>query len=100
MGYDIEGLGRSNTGAVILNSPKLTGIVEPMTLTADRTVYLPEVAKSAGVMRIIKKLDATYTLTISGYGGTETIDGQTSIELSSQYEVARLYCDGIVWHLF
>jgi len=51
---------------------------------------------NAEQLLIIKKIDSsTNTVTISPSSGT--IDGQSSIILSNQYDVYRLICDGTNW---
>jgi hypothetical protein len=61
------------------------------------TITLPLVAQSVGRAITIKKTDSTgNTITIDG-NGSETIDGATTVAISTQYGVVSVYCDGVVW---
>lgn len=74
------------------------------TITVDATsaavtVTLPTVASAAdGFVVTIKRIDAsTNAVTIDG-NGSETIDGATTLVLSTQYEAAQLRCNGTAWY--
>ncbi len=88
-----ELVGKEETGLLV--SPVLLGIVHLS--GSEQTLTLPKASESKGKFLIFKNT-AAVTTTIDGYG-SETIDGQTSIALYDQYEVARLYCDGSTWHI-
>lgn len=61
------------------------------------TLTLPPAAGCTGRVYIIKKTDATNTLTIDP-NGSETIDGSaTSITSTTQWETWRLYSNGTAW---
>ncbi|MBX7220342.1 MAG: hypothetical protein K1Y36_10390 [Blastocatellia bacterium] len=63
------------------------------------TVNLPAAASNSGLTITVKKIDSSgNAVTIDG-NASETIDGATTKVLSSQYETARLYCDGSNWFL-
>jgi hypothetical protein len=62
-----------------------------------RTITLPAAAASAGVVYIIKKIDASAnTVTVDG-NASETIDGATTYVLSVQYAAVKIHCDGSSW---
>lgn len=64
------------------------------------TVTLLDAATAGdGFVLAIKKTDSsTNFVTIDG-DGSETIDGETSIDLTSQYDSVVLECDGSNWHI-
>ena len=63
------------------------------------TVTLPVAASSEGVTIIIKKIDAgNNTITIDG-DGTELVEGEQSIILTSPGESVTLKCDGTAWFI-
>lgn len=63
------------------------------------TINLPAVSGLNGRCYIVKKTDVSVNaVTIDG-AGAETIDGAATKVLAAQYDVARLVCDGSVWHL-
>jgi hypothetical protein len=64
--------------------------------SADVTVALPAAAVSTGKKITIKKLVAAHNVIIDG-NASETIDGATTLTLSSQYAVKTLVCDGTQW---
>lgn len=66
---------------------------------AGITITLPKASMSAGRFLIIKDDNhaGTYNVTIDG-NASETIDGATTLVLSSNYAVARLFCDGSKWY--
>ena len=64
------------------------------------TINLPTAAAAIGALFQFKRLDASAnTVTINRAGG-DTIDGATSLSLSSQYELKDMRSDGVsVWRL-
>jgi hypothetical protein len=64
------------------------------------TINLPAAATAGNGFRIyVKKTDATANaVTIDG-SGSETIDGSTTLALSSRYNFAQIVCDGSNWHV-
>ena len=69
------------------------------TASTDRTVTLPTAADNTGRMITIKKVDSgTGMVTIDGEG-SETIDGETTLDLYQQYNSVSLICDGTGWHI-
>lgn len=62
------------------------------------TVNLPAVSSWANQIIVVKKIDASNTVTIDG-DGIETIDGSATLALTVQYESARLFSDGAVVHV-
>lgn len=62
-----------------------------------QTVNLPACASNTGRDLDIKKTSATGTATIDP-NAAETIDGASTLALATQYDHARLTCDGTNWH--
>lgn len=75
-------------------------LVDADATSAAFTVTLPTVASAGdGFIIIVKKTDSSVNaVTIDG-AGAETIDGATTLVLSSQYDSAALRCDGTEWHV-
>jgi hypothetical protein len=66
------------------------------------TINLPAVSSSINGYRFyIKRVDgSSNTVTIArAVGGSETIDGQTSITLNMQYMAITVVCDGSNWYI-
>jgi len=70
------------------------------TAAALITITLPAVA-TAGEGKVIevKKIGNTANVVIDG-NSTETIDGATTLTLSTQYESVALVCSGAAWYIF
>lgn len=63
----------------------------------NRTITLPDATDCSGRQYIIKKIDSsTNTVTIAPQTG-QTIDGQSSVVLSSQYQLVKIVSDGQKW---
>ena len=63
------------------------------------TVTLPAVATNKGRLLTIKKIDSSAnTVTIDG-SGSETIDGDTTKVISSQYDSITIISDGSAWYI-
>lgn len=60
------------------------------------TLNLPAAADNGGLELVVKKTSAANTLTIVP-SGAETIDGQSSIEITTQYTALCLVSDGSNW---
>ena len=64
------------------------------------TVTLPAAATVSGASISVKKTDSSgNAVTIDG-NGAETIDGATTLALSTQYEAVTLWSDGSNWWVF
>jgi hypothetical protein len=62
------------------------------------TVTLPTAAANPNREILVKVTDAGGTVEIDGEGA-ETIDGELTINLQSQYDYALVYCDGVEWFI-
>lgn len=63
------------------------------------TLTLPAASGNSGLRYDIKVTCSVSTgITIDG-NASETIDGQTTLTLSTQYEVNTIVCDGSNWHI-
>lgn len=86
------------------DSPYTATIVAPRNIIlADAssgaiTVNLPPAADWDGLLITVKKLDASNNVTIDG-DGAETIDGSTTLVLSTQYDSVTLLSDGTDIHV-
>lgn len=72
------------------------------TITGDATggnitFTLPTAVGIAGVMYVVKKMDATGNSVIIDGNGAETIDGATTLSITVQYTSVMLQSDGTNW---
>jgi len=64
------------------------------------TIELPDAATCTGRQYIIKKIDSSSNaVTISAQSG-QTIDGQSSMSITTQYGIVRVVSDGSNWYVF
>ncbi len=66
--------------------------------TEDVTVDLPTAASYSDRVIYIKNIMSVNTITIDG-NTTETIDGELTILLDTQYQAVKLVSDGSNWHI-
>jgi hypothetical protein len=83
------------------DSPYTASVTTTQILLADPTsgaitVNLPEVDSSSGAIITIKNIGTSNAVTIDA-DGSETIDGATTLSLSSQWDFATLFCNGDAW---
>jgi len=62
------------------------------------TITLPAATGCSGKVLTVKNVGSTGTVTIDG-NASETIDGSTTVSLSSQYDSRTIVCDGTEWHI-
>lgn len=68
--------------------------------SANITISLLAAATAGdGFQVAIKKVDSSANTVILDGNSSETIDGNTTLTLSTQYDVAILTCDGTNWHV-
>lgn len=72
--------------------------VDDDTAGAAVTVTLPTSVGNSGLMYHVKKLGTTANVVVDG-DGSETIDGSTSITISTQYESRMLISNGTGWDI-
>ena len=87
---------RNVTGAATLTTSEQAWLITASG-TLPYTITLPAASAFKGRSIAFKTL-VTGTLTISRAGG-DTIDGATTVTITSQYGVVRLYCDGTTWYV-
>jgi len=66
--------------------------------TGDLTITLPAVASSDKRIVQVKKITAANSVIIDGNAG-ETIDGDTTVTITTRYTSLTLACDGSAWHI-
>lgn len=89
-----------------INSNGVTLLATNDIILADATsysplvIYLPVANTVAGKTFIIKKIDSSAHLVTITATGSDTIDGASSISLSSQYTRTNVVSNGVVWYVF
>ncbi len=73
-------------------------LVDDDTAGSEVTINLPAASSSHGNIYTIKKLGTTANVTIDP-NGSETIDGNTTLTVSIQYDAPKIYCNGTNWFL-
>lgn len=63
------------------------------------TISLPAVEDNSELEYIIKKVDSSSNPVIIDADSHETIDGEETVELTSQYSFIEVACDGTEWHI-
>ena len=63
------------------------------------TITLPAAAGVTGRSYYIKKIDSSGNKCIVDGNASETIDGQTTQDLTFQYTAIQVVCDGTKWHI-
>lgn len=90
--------------AVVTKTAAYTATVSDKTILCDATsgaftVTLPATQGLSGITYYIKKVDSSgNAVTIDG-NGSETIDGDTTVKITTQYEALLLQTDGSNWHV-
>lgn len=72
-------------------------VVLMTTGASDRSVNLPAVATSEGMEIEMVKVDAGVGKAVFDGDSGDTINGATTLDLASQWDRARIYCDGSQW---
>lgn len=74
-------------------------IVKMDATDGDRTVFLPSAKAREGRKAGVKKIDSSANLVVIDPDGTETIDGSTTISLTSENAYREMVSDGTNWVL-
>ncbi len=61
------------------------------------TITLPAASSSSGMVLIVKKTDSGANAVTVDANGAETIDGVTTVGLTTQYDSVKIQCDGTEW---
>lgn len=64
----------------------------------NRTITLVDATKYRGIEYIIKKIDSSSNTVTIATQSSQTIDGQTSEVLDTQYQVVKVVSDGSNWY--
>lgn len=88
------------TGAYTITTADRNSVIFADATSAGFTVSLPTASSAGNGFKVaIKKIDSTTnTVTIDG-NGTEEIDGETTRNLSRQYDFLAIVCDGSNWFI-
>ena len=90
----------SKTYTTYATAQTLSATVDDIVLASgNTTLTLPAVASSNGIMFEIKKTDSNATTVIIDGNASETIDGETTFNITEQYASYRFLCDGTSWHV-
>jgi hypothetical protein len=63
------------------------------------TVTLPAAATNVGRIYHIKKIDSSVNAVTIDPANSETLDGDLTVDITSQYESLQIACDGSNWHV-
>ena len=86
----------------VVISSTLTGYQTLIMVNASSggiTITLPAAASHTDRVYIIKKIDSSGNVVTIDANGSETIDGETKIELTLQYQYVTIVCDGDEWFI-
>jgi len=67
--------------------------------SSPATITLPAATDSGGHVFYIKKVDSSGNTVTIDADGTETIDGEQTIEMNLQYQCIMVHCDGTEWFI-
>ena len=87
-----------NTDSPYTVSVAVTQILITDSSSGSVTVNLPAVASSSGKLLTVKHIGSSNNTVLDG-NASETIDGATTLTLTTQYAVATVFCDGSTWHV-
>jgi hypothetical protein len=80
-------------------APEEERVLLVTTGASNLTVTLCPASSADAVEYVIKKVDSGAGFVVVARAGSDTIDGATSVTLTTQYEVLRLCSDGSAWHV-
>ena len=98
----IHALSISNNGGIVSKTTTYTATTDYevdhiIFCNGTFTVDLPDITSTDGIKKIIKNI-GTGTITIDGYS-TQTIDGSTTLAMSTQYETVCIISNAGNWHV-
>jgi len=67
--------------------------------SGNKTITLPDASTCSGRQYIIKKIDSSSNSVVITPQAGQTIDGQTSISINTQYAIVRVVSDGSNWFI-
>jgi len=91
-------LSKTAAYTTVLGDDRTLILCDATTAAFTVTLLAAATAKDGHVLAFKKTDSSANAVTIDG-AGAETIDGATTLVLSSQYDAALLYCDGSNWHI-
>ena len=65
----------------------------------SRTITLPPAANCKGRIYVIKKIDSSANAVVIDANASETIDGQLTVSLTTQYQTIRIQSNGTAWYI-
>lgn len=91
----------TGTATTVTKTSNYTATTNDHTIRVDSTsgnvtIALPAASGNTGRIFVIKKIASANTVTVDP-SGAETIDGNSTIALASQYELVRVQCNGTSW---
>jgi hypothetical protein len=102
--FSVEGLvvNKSLTQKLVSKTATYTAADESVILVDSTsgvvTINLPTAASIAGRIYTIKKIDSSVNKVTIDPSGSETMDGETTLELIGQYGIIKLISDGTNWN--
>lgn len=66
---------------------------------SDIDINLPDPSTNANKEYIVKRVDGTANVVTINPNGSETIDGDSSVSVNTQWETVRLFSDGSNWFI-
>lgn len=101
--YAAGAFGISGSGVVTRTSTFTASLTEDVILISASggavTANLPTAVGNAGKMFFLQKTDSSFNLITIDPNGTQTIQGQTTFNLATQYEEVTIVSDGANWHM-
>jgi hypothetical protein len=102
---DLPAAGRAViAGTISTKTTTYSATTADYILLADATggafsITLPAVATSSGCVLHVKKIDASGNAVTLDGNASETIDGATTLAMSTQYQSYSIACNGSAWYV-
>lgn len=102
--YTVSGSTENEEWIVVHNSDANLTVTDGNTVvlatsgTGNVSIFLPAAADNVNRVIIVKKMDSANTVTIDP-NASETVDGNTTHPITTQYESVIMSCDGSNWNI-